>query len=128
MNQAGTMDRRQRPRELDPDLHDPVEIERSAVAQFLLERLPVNEFHPHADLPGDPFRAVDGDDVGMAYPGQQPALVNHRRRARLILAFLAPQDFQRDLAIETAVPGPINVAERAVPDVFDDFERTPGTA
>jgi hypothetical protein len=88
----------------------------------------VNKFHPYANAAVHAFRAVDRDDVRMTHPGQQAPLFNARRRACIVFCLFAPQNLERNFAIEPAVPGTIDIAGRAGTDVFDDFQRTPGVA
>ena len=96
------------------------------VPKLLFQRLAVNELHPHANLSTYALRAVDRDDVGVTNSGQQPSFLNDRRDAHFVITFSAPQNLERDLAIETAVPGSINIAKGSASDVLDDSERTPG--
>ena len=42
----------------------------------LLEGVAANELHPQADLIGNLFGTVDGDDVRMPHPSEQSAFVD----------------------------------------------------
>ena len=85
----------------------------------LREREALDELHPQTDLIADALGAVDSDDVGMAHTCQQPALFDNRRRARRLARRCSGQDLQRDLAIESGVPGAVHLAKGTAPDSLE---------
>ncbi len=92
--------------------------------QELLERLTADELHPQSNLIADPLGAVNGHDIRVADPREQPAFLDDRRRP-VVAGAGRREQLQRHFAIETRVPGAINRAEGAAPDPIEDAEMTP---
>ena len=80
MEKAGAMHGGQCASELHGNQDDAVDVERTVLAQLVLERRAVHELHPHADAAVDPLGAVDGDDVRVTDARQQAPFLDHRRR------------------------------------------------
>ena len=143
VEEAGLVDRRERPAELDAHPgHLPV-VESLLFAEDLLQVPPVDELHPETDPAVDLVRVVDGDDVGMADARQQAGFLENggtfrpprralardgaarvgdsRRRLRLA----GVEELDRHLAVELRVPGPEDLAEGSLPDALQDLQPAP---
>ena len=57
-------------------------VERTVLAQFVLERAAVDELHPDADAAVDPLGSVDRDDVGVADAREQTPFLDDGGRGR----------------------------------------------
>ena len=119
------MDRRQGVREIDADADHAIDIERPPLAQFLLERLSVDELHPDAHLPLDTLGAIDGHDVRVPDPSEQSAFLDYCRGSSLVITIAAAQQLERHLAVESRIPRPIHVAKTPTADVFEETQRSP---
>ena len=85
MQQARGMDGAQGAAEIDADLRNLAWRQRAAFRKQCLERAPLDELGPDADLAVQRFGPVDGEHIGMAHARQQPRFVNgvgRRRRGR----------------------------------------------
>ena len=85
------------------------------------ERLALDAAHAEIRLPVHLARAVDGDDVGMRQVRRRLGL---RLKARMVRrrGQLAAQDhFQRDDALQAALPGLVDDAHAAAAQFFEQF-------
>jgi hypothetical protein len=69
--------------------------------------------------------SVDGDHVGMAEPGEQPGLLETKARPLSGAGIDAPAKLESDFALQLRIPGKVNGAEDAFPDLFQVFEMAP---
>ena len=74
---------RDRATELKTDVDSFGGAENGPLFEELLEGVAANELHPEADLVANLLGAVDGDDIRMAYTGEQSAFVDDRRRCAI---------------------------------------------
>lgn len=116
---------RQRAAQGDTDPCDVDRVERAALLELCCQRLAVDELHPDADATVDALGSVDDDHVRVADAGEEPAFVDDRATQLALDGCAVTQELERDLAIEARVPGAIDVAVGAVPDLLDDGQRTP---
>ncbi len=63
-----------RPAELEADLHLSATVGSCRLLEDLLQGVAANELHPEANLVADLLGAINGDHVGVAHAGEQPAL------------------------------------------------------
>ena len=115
MQQAGAMHRRHRATELETYADRFGGAHHLSFSEDLPEGASADELHPQADPIGNLLGTVDGDDVRMPHPSEQAAFVDDGGRCAIAGGVIGRQEFQRDLAIEPRIPGPVNLAERARP-------------
>src|SRR5690606_19678635 len=89
------------------------------------ERLAVDELHPDPDLVANLHRAMDRDDVGMADACEElPFAQDGGERVGTVVG-AGLDDLERDFAREPRLPGAIDDAEAAAPDLLEDLQRPP---
>ena len=85
---------------------------------------PADVLHPQPDPAVLLLDAEDRDDIAMADPRQDAPLVQDLLGELGRLPPLA-QELQGDVAVQACVAGPVDVAERPLPDLLDEFEMSP---
>src|SRR6266545_1303104 len=113
--------------ELNANRNHLIDVECAPLAQFLFERLAVDEFHPHADLVVDALRAIHRNDVGVPHASEQASFFDDVE-AWTVARLPASQNFQGDLTVEPGVPCAEHLAERTAADLLDDSKGTPRVA
>ena len=83
---------------------------------------PVDELHDQVKQAARFAEIVDGDDVGMAEPGQGAGFASKAFGKGRIATPLGRQDLDSHLAIQLDLPGPVDGAHAALADQFLDFE------
>jgi hypothetical protein len=78
----------------------------------------VDILHPQADAVVDPLGAINRDDAGVPDAGEQPTFFDDRCRKLVGGHRIDRQQLEGHLAIQTGVPRSVDVAERTVPDPF----------
>ena len=76
MQDACIVNGRQCVTKLDPDFYGVGGIEDVALFEHLLECASLDQLHPETEPPVDTLGAIDGDHIGMAYPGEQAAFLD----------------------------------------------------
>ena len=115
----------QRTTQLDADPNNLGRIEGSMLGEFGLERPSLNELHPEARAPLNTLRTVNGCDVRMADSRHQSTLVDDLRVGQTPAVRVATQQLERHFPVQAWVPRPVDVAEAAAPNSFDDAQRAP---
>ena len=119
------MHRRHRAAELETDADSFGGADHLSLVEDLVEGVAANELHPQADPIRNLLGTVDGDDVRMPHPREQSAFVDDCGRGTFAGGAIGRQEFQRDLAIEPRIPGPVDLSERAPADPLDEPKMTP---
>ena len=68
---------------------------------------------------------MDGDDVRMTDPREQPSFFDDRRGRGADDRRIGRQQFQRDFTVQPTVPGTEHFAECAAPDRLEHLQMTP---
>ena len=118
MHEAGGVHRGQRAAQAGADDRRLFGAERSVLQDDVGQRAAANELHRQAELVADPLRPVDGDDVRMTDARQVGSLAEDDRELFRVRA-LKVEDLEGDFATEGRVPGAIDAAERAPPDLSE---------
>ncbi len=99
--------------------------EHVASVHDLFKRAAPDEFHPETDAWADLLGAVDRDDVRMTHAGEEPALLDDRRRGTVADGGIRVDQLERHLAIEPGVPRPVDLAEGAAADALERAQMSP---
>ncbi len=124
MHEPGLVDRRQRTAQFLANERGFARAERPRRAQQLLEGPATDVLHPEANPPLLLLHAEDRDDVAVADPGEDAAFVKDLLGELGRLAPLAEQ-LEGHVAVESRVARPVDVAERALTNLLDEFEVPP---
>src|SRR6185503_16443780 len=124
MDDATLVRRIERLGNLTRDLDRLIDRQRALGEQPIGERAALDELEDERTQAVALFDAVDGGDPGMIQGGEDPGFTIEARQAFRVARERLWQDFQGDVAIETNVARPINLAHAAGADRLDDFVRT----
>ena len=111
--------------QFDADASNLGRIEGSMLCEFGLECSSLNELHPEARAPRDALRTVNRCDVRMADSRHQSTLVDDLPVGQTPAFRVATQQLERHFPVQAWVPRPVDVAEAAAPNSFDDVQRAP---
>ena len=113
MQQAGAMHRRHRAAELETDADSLGGADHLSLVEDLLEGVAANELHPQADLIGNCSAPWMVTTFGCRTRASNRPSWMIADAARSPEDAFGRQEFQRDLAIEPRVPGPVDLSEGA---------------
>ena len=89
---------------------------------------PLDQLHHEGVHAARLFDAVDSSDVRVIQRGERPGLALESGEPLRVLGKALGQDLDRHVALQLAVPGPIDLAHAAGPDGGEDFVRTEASA
>ena len=92
--------------------------DRTTLQQLLLEGAAREELHGDSDDAVDDIRAIDGDDVRVPQPGDQPAFGDDAVAGHGG-AGAAGQQLEGDIAIQADIARPVDDTEAALADLFE---------
>ena len=122
VEQPGAMNGLQRATDLDADPRRLYCRHRPASSDLRGQRLAADVLGPNADTAVDTLGTVDRQHIGMPDAREQPSFFDDRRRR---VGGVLGDQFQGDFAVETGIPGAIDVAERSAANLLEDDERAP---
>lgn len=122
---AGLVDGSEGPANVETDADHFAFRERPVGVQPGFEGLASNELRPNPEAPVVSCGAVYGQNIGMVDLRQQPALFDDSRIAVRPIGSTRAEQFERHLAVEPAVPRPVDVAEGPLPDALEEPQRPP---
>ena len=125
MHQTGNVHGRQSAAQLVPNQRRFAATERPMADEHLLERQAAHELHPQSNPAFVCSGAVHGHDVRVAHASQGLSFVQQPCGQLRVGRGAAPQQLDRDRAIELWVVGPIDRAERSLPDFLEQHQSAP---
>ena len=128
MDEAGGVDRGQRPAQVLAEQRRLAAAERALPLQQLLEGVAADELHPQPDAAVVGVDAVHGDDVAVADAGQEAAFVQHLGGEQLRGSPARPQELHGDVAAQRFVEGAVDLAVDAGADALLQQEAAPADA
>src|SRR4029453_8221194 len=106
--------------DIDPDERCLPGIERTARGENLIERQPLDEFHPQSDGPVVLVDAVYHHHARMPHAGEQAPFLDDRRRS-----VVRAENLQGNVTFEKRIPRQVQSAETTTADFAADLEPSP---
>src|SRR5262245_43277578 len=129
VDQSDSMQGRQSPAKVAPDQRGFLRSEWTLLSHELLQRASSNKLHPQSDPSIALLDTVNGNHIRVPQPGEQSTLFEKRRGESVGFGsdrlLLRAEKLQCHLAIQPAIPRPVNLAKASPADPLLDFKMQP---
>src|SRR5262245_53861799 len=126
MEESCMVDRRQRAAKIEANDLSFLSTIRTLLLQNVLQRPPIDEFHPEAYNAFETIGPENRDDVGVSDLSEETPFVDHRRSSRRVDRMGIAQQLERHFALQTRVPSPEHGPKGTASYLSANMQRTPG--